>query len=246
MMGKYQNGYVLNEFQVCEECNSYFSNNLENKIGLDSYEAFLRMQYQTKPMSDGHHLSPSRIFLTGDEGIFKDLPFEVITDCANPYRVHFSPKPLIGIIRDVEKQEYDYYDISDLPTASAEVIARLKSSSNPIVNMGIAVEKLEPILIEKGYLNCSYKYTEGAITDFFSEPEFQTRISIKIDSLVRRVCAKTAFNYLCYTMGHEYALLPQFDAIRNYIRYDTWSEKLWFRYSRGPVSTSDMPNATLM
>ena len=61
MMGKYNNGYVLSHNQVCQECNSYFCNELENKIGLDSFEAFLRTQYRSKPLSDGHTLRKQRL-----------------------------------------------------------------------------------------------------------------------------------------------------------------------------------------
>ena len=35
MMGTYNNGFVLNDYQVCEECNSYFSKELESKIVLE-------------------------------------------------------------------------------------------------------------------------------------------------------------------------------------------------------------------
>lgn len=37
MMGRYTDGLVLNAHQVCKECNSFFSREIENKIGLDSY-----------------------------------------------------------------------------------------------------------------------------------------------------------------------------------------------------------------
>lgn len=43
MMGRYTDGLVLSEHQVCQEHNSYFSKNTEDKIGLDLYEVLLRM-----------------------------------------------------------------------------------------------------------------------------------------------------------------------------------------------------------
>lgn len=44
--------------------------------------------------------------------------------------------------------------------------------------------------------------------------------------------------------GKEFVLDSSFDAIREYIRYGNWSDQLWFRYSKGPVSTVEMPNDT--
>lgn len=44
MMGRYINALVLSNYQICQECNSYFSKEIEDKILLDSYEAFLRMK----------------------------------------------------------------------------------------------------------------------------------------------------------------------------------------------------------
>lgn len=244
MMGTYENGYVLNDNQVCEECNTFFCNELENKIGLDSYEAFLRMQHQHTPMSDGRRLAGLRIQLKGNEGIFKGIPFTVITDQTSPQRIRLYVPPLVGIISCPERQEYDYYSIGDLPVITDEVAEKIKGAPDPIVNTGIPKEELEPILIQKGYLHDGFKYSEHMIKDMHPNPEFLTAIDLKIDSIMRRVCAKTVFNYLCFSRGSTYVLNPQFNAIRKYIRYGIWSEELWFRYSRGPVTTAEMPNAT--
>ena len=62
MMGRYTDGFVLSEHQVCEECNSYFSREIEDKIGLDSYEALLRMRSGTKKMSDGRRIRNNPVF----------------------------------------------------------------------------------------------------------------------------------------------------------------------------------------
>ena len=61
MMGRYTDGLVLSQYQVCEECNSYFSKEIENKVGLNSYEAFLRMKSGTKRMSNGRKVDGTRI-----------------------------------------------------------------------------------------------------------------------------------------------------------------------------------------
>jgi hypothetical protein len=244
MMGKYQNGFVLSDFQVCQECNTYFSEQMENKIALDSYEALLRMQYRDTPMSDGRKLKGNRIRLIGDEGIFKGIPFSVITEKSSPYRVRFESEPMVGIINSNEKHECDYYPLENLPNVTAEVMKRMKESTQPIINSGIDRELLEPVLIEKGYLVGQYTYSEKSVLDLYKEPEFITAINMKIDPIMRRVCAKTVFNYLCYSRGKEFVIDSTFDAIREYIRYGNWSDQLWFRYSKGPVTTVEVPNDT--
>ena len=242
MMGKYNNGYVLSHNQVCQECNSYFCNELENKIGLDSFEAFLRAQYRSKPLSNGHTLRKERIKVSGAENVFKDLPFDVITDSSNPYRISLNPKPLIGILRDAENQEYDYYDLESLPLATEDILEMLKVAKVPIINTGLLEEDATKALREKGYPVA--QYSRCSAKDIYDSPEFLAKVDFKIDPLVRRVCAKTVFNYLCYKQGVEFVLNKKFDAIRNYIRYGTWSNDLWFNYSLGPMRCVDLSSTS--
>lgn len=242
MMGKYNNGYVLSHNQVCQECNSYFCDELENKIGLDSFEAFLRTRYRTKPLSDGHTLRKQRLKFSGAENVFKDLPFDVISDSKNPYRISLNPKPLIGILRDIEKQEYDYYDLESLPRITEEKLEFLKTAKTPIINTGVPEEDATVALKEKGYPVA--QYSRCGVEDLYDQKEFLAKIDFKIDPLVRRVCAKTVFNYLCYKRGVDFVLNPKFDAIRNYIRYGTWSDELWFNYSLGPMQCVDLTNVS--
>lgn len=244
MMGIYENGFVLSDFQVCQECNSYFSEQLENRIALDSYEALLRMQHRDPPMSDGRKLMENRIKLIGHEGILKGIPFKAVTDSNNPYRIRFDLEPMVGIIKFGENKEYDYYSLEELPEATEEVVQRLKNSSQSIINIGNDPSILESVLIEKGYLFNQYKYSEKPISELYNEPEFTYAINLKIDSILLRVFAKTVFNYLCYSTSKEFVLDSKFDAIRDYIRYGIWSDQLWFGFSEGPVSSAEMPNET--
>jgi len=149
MMGKYNNGYVLSHNQVCQECNSYFCSELENKIGLDSFEAFLRAQYRSKPLSNGHILKKERIKVSGAEKVFKNLPFDVITDSSNPHHISLFPKALIGILRNTENQEYDYYDLESLPVATKDKLEMLKVAKEPIINTGLLEEDATKVDVDK-------------------------------------------------------------------------------------------------
>ena len=132
MMGTYENGFVLNKCEVCQECNSFFSKELEVNIGLNSMESFLRIQ-KGKPMSDGNRFRKGRVSFTGTEGLFKGLEFTPVVDSSKSEKMHFEISPKIGILKSEAPIEYDYYDLDDLPTASTEVISFLKSKNNAII-----------------------------------------------------------------------------------------------------------------
>ena len=242
MMGTYQDNFVLNDYQVCQECNSFFDRKLENTIGLDSLEGLLRMQHGSRVMTDGRELQGKRISFSLKEGFFKGLRFTVVANQSNKERINIAFVPCIGILN--ESSGYDYYALDQLPFATQDVLTRLKKEQKGIVTIELKREEVEQVLKEKGYLSNNYKYKEKPVTDIHGKPYFNTEIKFSIDTIVRRVCAKTVFNYLCYTEGKEFVLQPQFDVIRNYIRYGTWADSLWFRYSQGPVSTAELPNDT--
>ena len=245
MMGTYQDGFVLNDNQVCEECNKYFSRNIENAISLNSFEGLLRMQHGSRVMSEGRALKGHRISLIGNEGVFKGLNFSVFADSTNDERIHLDISPCIGIIRDIDNNEYDYYALDKVPEATDEILSRIKGIKAGLVTAGgLKQADADVILKAKGYLSNDYKYSEEPVADLHGKADFDTTIKFSIDAIVRRVCAKTVFNYLCFSKGKEYVLQPRFDEIRKYIREGIWSENLWFRYSQEPVSAIDLPNDT--
>ena len=131
MMGRYTDGLVLSQYQVCEECNSYFSKEIENKVGLNSYEAFLRMKSGTKRMSNGRKVHGPRISFTGQDGLFNGLSFIPIADDSAPEGFRLEIEPCIGI--KTSKDEYDYYKIEELPVATESLLNKLKGYTSPII-----------------------------------------------------------------------------------------------------------------
>lgn len=242
MMGTYENGFVLNSYEVCEECNSYFSRELENQVSLNSMESFLRIQHG-RPMSDGRTMENDRISFFGANEILKGMQLIPVVDSTNKEKIHFDIAPQIGVL-SFESGEYLYYEIDKLPEATTEVLDFLKEKEKGIIILGISQEEAETILKEKGYLVGEFTYLDVLMSDIYKGDSFITDINLLIDSVLRRMCAKTVFNYLCYCMGKEYVLSDKFDEIRKYIRYGEWDENLWFRYSYGPVSAVNLPNET--
>lgn len=242
MMGTYINAPVLHDHQVCQECNSYFSREIEDKIGMNSYEGFLRMRYGRKKMSDNRSIGHARLSIFGNEGIFKGLEFTPVSDAKNPERMHFDAEP--RVVLQVGEDEYLYYALEDLPDATPEKIEELRKFKNPIIQVGYEGSDVDKVLREKGYITREATYSEEPVEKLYKEGDFETKIKIKVDSYVRRVCAKTIFNYLCWSTSPEHMLSEKFDSLREYIRYGTLSDDLWFRDSMGYVTAATPPNDT--
>jgi len=241
MLGRYTNALVLSEHQVCRACNSYFSKEVEDKIALDSYEAFLRMKSGIKRMSEGKRIGHTRIKLSGADGVFKGLPFTAVSDESED-RMHFEIAPCVGF--KISEEEYEYISIDAIEQATDEKLESLRKFTNPIIQFGYEQDVIEKVLIEKGYINENSTYSQDGIKEAYSSKDYTTAIKISVDSYARRVCAKTVFNYLCYKFSATEMLDSKYDKLRTYIRYGIWSEDLWFRMSMGYVSAVTPPNDT--
>jgi len=241
MMGRYTNGLVLSDNQVCEACNSYFCGEIENKISMDSYEAFLRMKSGTRRMSEGRRIGHTRIRLSGVEGIYKGLSFIAVSDNTSD-RLHYEIEPCVGFKKS--ENEYDYVSIENIEKATEDKLKFLKKFNNPIIQIGYEQDAVEKVLIEKGYIDKNAVCTKDGIREVFENKDFITSIKFNVDSYVRRVCAKTVFNYLCYKYSSEEMLKQKYDDLRNYIRYGKWSERLWFKLVEGFLNNVNPPNNT--
>lgn len=241
MYGRYQNGFVLNNFQVCKDCNSYFSSNLENIVSLDSIEAFDRMKYGTKKMSDGRELKGKRMKITFAETPLKGVEVTPVADSKNPERISIQYDPVIGILRD--DGEYDFYDPDKIPNASVEKKAKLRKKERAIITAGINEEDSKMALKSKGWIKDESVYEEIQPQEILGTDDILFSLKDVDDPIKRRLAAKTVLNYLCFKYGREYALRDEFDPIREYIRYGRWNpDKLFFVFKPEPFSICNLPN----
>lgn len=240
MMGKYENSFVLGKYQVCQECNSYFSKKLENNISLDSYEGFLRMQYgKANPMSDGRKLWRNHVAVKADSGDIKGLSFVPVANKNNPENVSLETVSSIGILqRDNNETKYEFYDVDKLPVATKEILDYLRGKQRGIITAGISKEDAWPILQEKGYVTENAVYEATSLPELLDDTKLNTKITYTEDSQIRRVWAKIIFNYLCYYAGREYVLDEKFDLFRKYIRYGVDAEKIKYIKDSKPISTA--------
>ncbi|SFO29766.1 HNH endonuclease [Pseudobutyrivibrio sp. UC1225] len=245
MMGTYENSLVLGKYQVCQECNSYFSRELENGISLDSYEGFLRMQYgKANPMSDGRKLRRNHVTVKGDSGVIKGLNFIPVVNKENKENISLETVPSIGVLKsNSNEREYDYYEVDKLPLATQEIVDFLRGKESAIITAGISQEDALPILIEKGYVTKDAIYKETTLQELLDDDEMNTKITYTEDSRIRRVWAKIIFNYLCYYAGKEYVLDERFNLFREFIRYGKHADMIRFKKENGPISTAEIDDS---
>jgi len=103
--GTYENNMTLHKRQVCRECNSVFSTDLETELAKDSLEALLR---RTSGMDKKNKIGDTRIKLIGRDGVTKGLGFRVFIDNANTEKIRLEPYPAVGILVSENLSEYKY------------------------------------------------------------------------------------------------------------------------------------------
>lgn len=237
MLGTYQNAPVLNECQVCKSCNDYFCREIENKVSMDSYEGFLRMQNNERKHKKTRIIGRTRMVVSGQNGIFKGLKFFVFSNPDNAEGIQLEIEPAIGIISDDSKQEYNYYHLGEIPLCNEEIGAKISNSSTPIIFIGVDQKEAEEELISKGYELFNKKcITSHKICDITSEKEIETQIKYTVDSLLNRLAAKNMFNYLCFTYGKEFVLNKEYDSVRSFIRHGTVESSLKICVTSGGLS----------
>ena len=219
MLGTYKNAPVLNHCEVCKECNSFFSNELESVISLDSCEGLLRTQHIKKNHSSiGRPIGKTRLCITGQNGIFKGLRFFISLNPNYPENIQVEPEPSVGIISEPEKNEYEYYHLELIPNNTTDIHDRMKRSSKPIIFFGYDEKEVFEALLSKGYNVSKENYSGNVkISDISAENKLEVEIKSKVDSLLWRLETKNIFNYLCFQYGKEYVLNTKFDTLRSFI-----------------------------
>lgn len=216
---KYNSNYVLHARQVCTSCNTYFKDHMESEISIDSYEALLRVQMRKPRIGNGSKLGNSRLRITITDGPLTGVECVLFSDDAMPEGIRIEYCPAIGLIETDTPIKYKYYRPDELPVCSVDLYNKLHGVDSSIMYVGMSCTEATNILEERGYIGPRL-LNDTLSTDFlFPSTKVETQVSIKIDVLLRRLAAKTIFNFVCYTMQREFVLNPRYDAFREFIRY---------------------------
>jgi len=200
---------------VCDECNSYFGDNIELFLGRDSFESIERLKHGIKPKEKlkNRRRIKSKII----SGLLKGA---IVAE----REFGESGKPLVERVPQAgffnkEKNEYVYYELGKIPTASELNQQGYDIKDHAIHRIGYEkeFEELEKELKSKGInFQSETEFVEGPIPGDSIEVE----VEITLDRVIQRGICKIAFNYLSYITDSSFALSDNFNGIRGFIRYN--------------------------
>ena len=211
--GRFRNTLVLHN-TVCADCNQGFGDTIDLALTRSSVEGFERYRFGVKEPSEIEKFRYGDLKLRAKvEGDFAGAAFE---HRASPDGTHLVARLLPGLaVRRKDSDEFVHFTEQEALDG-----AWLK---NPDVDwhLGFRVfgdeastKRIEEALRAQGVIP-SYRrlLTPPADGEMLVEQEFQ------ITTDMQRALAKTAVNYLAYTQGSAYALRPEFDVVRRFVRY---------------------------
>ncbi len=241
LFGKFSPMNLILLKTVCDSCNTYFGNNLELSLGRDTYEGVLRYQYgiRSKKIKQKYSRLKFRISDGPLKGMlikpkYSDLPGEIDIDPEQILQVGFFNK---------RKQEYDYFESQDIPTAekleengydlkekqSVRIVAKDENEKKSLMDLlklkGIEASQLE----DRKWKGCPIE--EG--------DKIPIEIDARIDRTIHWGLSKIAFNYLSYVSGNVFVLSDDFNDIRDFIRFDIGNSKDFMTPNVSPILRDD-------
>jgi hypothetical protein len=211
--GRFENNLVLD--CVCKECNDFFAETLDLKLGRDSFEGFQRFRKGL--------ISPARFKSLGkrstsrvevqEDGSMKGLL--CVTTVGPDGNFRNEPLPQIGFAKS-EAGPFQYSLLDDVPSRAELTQQGYPDGTRLTVQFwGVPKEEALKLLHSKGF--------KGG--DFTGEIQLPNRpvyfeSVFKISHPEFRVVSKIAINYVGAVFGSAIARMPEFNPIRQYIRRD--------------------------
>lgn len=218
-LGTFQQNWTLG--CVCDECNHFFSRELELALGRDSAEAFFRIDCGVKPPATAHKFLNRRMRANlVAPGQFTGARVVMRPSSENDALLPFLP-PQVGFRSDGE--EWKYIPERDLDEQSIKQIAGAAPEIK-IIGQGEDLPRLVKRLAELGVdfveTNRLLKQTISDDAPISVEHEFI------VDLTLRRAAAKIAFNYATKVLGPETMRRGDFDVVRRFVRFGEEPETL--------------------
>lgn len=230
------NNLILNK-TVCDECNQYFGEKIELYLGRDTIEGVKRYKYGIKPrkLPKRHKRLEIKIY---EEGELKNMI--VMPKPSGVYGEIDLPTVTQAGFFNKDKQEYDYFEPQDMPTAKElkehgyeleKKIIDLIANNDEDMNCLLGALKEKGIDIKLGK---EIEWPENK-----KGKKILVKVTPIIDRIIYRGLSKIAFNYLARVVGKEFVLLKDFNGIRNFIRYDEGNSNDYFRGREQPILYED-------
>ena len=229
--GRFSPGNLVLRDCVCDECNQFFGDKIELFLGRDTFEGTLeRLRQGMKPKAPLER--SRRVKSKIRAGRWKNVI--VVEWPLESGRIGLKKTIQAGFYHN-EKQEYDFFESADIPTAE-ELIERGYAVKGKMV--WLIAEEVEELNALKDHLKSRGINLQNKI-DVVEHSQHGETVpvvtEITIDRPVMQGMCKIAFNYLAYTAGKQLALSNDFDGIRRFIRYGEGNSEDFFEVNATPI-----------
>ncbi len=224
--GSFRHNFTV--FCVCEECNQWFGDHLENTFGRNSGEALLRLLFGAKPLSEAHEVGGHRIeFRLDDDSDMRGA--YVVVRATDDDRLLAQFVPQIGFCE--ADGSITWVREIDL---SADDVNRFAAVDTMTVGFDESdYQRLAMRLAELGWSNPDTLWVHPDSTLPLIEAPVKVNYQIDAESL-RTVC-KIAFNYLAHRVGPDFCLASEFDSFRRFVRYGEGESGSFIRVALDPL-----------
>jgi len=226
-LGKFKDINPVLHSIVCDECNQYFGNNLDNCLGRDSLEGIARYRIGIKPKKEPKY---KRLILRVDKG-HKLKGLYVIPTFPTGGRKNDIELDTQVEIYNIEKNEYHAFRENEIPEKSE--LDRLKYDlTNKEMRFYGDYEKLLKIMRNKGMEVKITKRVELNVDKIIEL--IPVLIQARIDRTISRGLCKIVFNYFACHLK-KIILRDDFNTIREFIRYDSGNVNDFFNITEKPI-----------
>lgn len=231
--GKFKGAPVLHRC-VCRSCNAYFANNLEWKFARNSVEGLLRYNHGVKTPPDVINLPDVGLSVSG-YGDWDGVRLKLVNEDGG---LRVIPLPQLAVF-DPILAKWRHLALDEIASAfdtfpylkkcKMRIFGRQKDHDESILSI---LNALDVPFQQEGYLSPP---------DNPDNSEIKVVATSSLTQLARRCVAKFAFNYLAHEYSTALALRPDFNRIREFIRYDRADGGLIVSESFDPILHADSP-----
>ena len=217
---------------VCGACNEFFDRELELFLTRDTVEALLRVHYGLKVKAGRRKLGQSRLTIRViSPGDWYGARLLAERNEAGT-EISAEPLPQVGFRKNGEADRH-WFREHELDKTQDWARYRTEAETNIVGKPDAVVQRLFDKLQNLGVV---FKRRYDPETHRGLVPVFAHSV---LDDIIFRGVAKIGFNFLAHVEGADFVLRPDFDEIRDYIRFGVKPRQPLVGVTRNPILHGD-------
>ncbi|MBI3911795.1 MAG: hypothetical protein HY320_12805 [Armatimonadetes bacterium] len=226
---------------VCRDCNHYLGAKLVSYLSHDSFEAVLRLKYGVRGPGKASDLKYDRIeFRLAGPAPWGGVRMHLRDEQGRLMR---DVLPQVGFRREGETC-WTYVLVSELREPKHPVPAPLarERSIQVVATPEVTADEIDEILELLATHGVTFHPEgESPVYPYRLGDQEDLDLTCDFDVILQRGVAYIAFNYLAYVACSEFARRPDFNAVREFIRYGTKPDYQIVDVTDTPVLFGDTP-----